>query len=144
MYGGKFALASLQWEGNYHFCFVLLCIRGQIPSTSPRGACIRKGDLTEGFFALRFWGAHIWRGLFSEFYGIFIVRKNSKSQSSSYLYFNFFQAVCIHVRMKFKSPNLQEDTPKTEPKGDYNLTLNYRSLWRILRTIMLCYVTYFK
>ena len=21
----------------YHFCFVLLCIRGQIPSTSPRG-----------------------------------------------------------------------------------------------------------
>ena len=144
MYGGKFASASLQWEGNYHFCFVLLCIRGQIPSTSPRGACIRKGDLTEGFFALRFWGANIWRGLFSEFYGIFIVRKNSKSQSSSSLYFNFFQAVCIHVRMKFKSPNHQEDTPKTEPKGDYNITLNYRSLWRILRTIMLCYVTYFK
>ena len=75
---------------------------------------------------------------------IYCYRKNSKSQSSSYLYFNFFQAVCIHVRMKFKSPNLQEDTPKTEPKGDYNLTLNYRSLWRILRTIMLCYVTYFK
>ena len=33
----------------YHFCFVLLCIRGQIPSTSPRGAYIRRGDLTEGF-----------------------------------------------------------------------------------------------
>ena len=67
---------------------------------------------------LRFWGAYIWRGLFSEFYGIFIVRKNSKSHSSSYLYFNFFQAVCIHVRMKFKSPDLQEDARKTEPKGD--------------------------
>ena len=33
----------------YHFCFVLLCIRGQIPSTSPRGAYIRRGDLMEGF-----------------------------------------------------------------------------------------------
>ena len=32
----------------YHLCFVLLCIRGQIPSTSPRGggAYIRRGDLT--------------------------------------------------------------------------------------------------
>ena len=96
------------------------------------------------FGGLIFGGGYTWRGLFSEFYGIFIVRKNSKSQSSSYLYFNFFQAVCIHVRMKFKSPNLQEDTPKTEPKGDCDITLNYRSLWRILRTIMLCYVTYFK
>ena len=34
------------------------------------------------------------------------------------IYFNFFQTVCIHVGMKFKSPDLQEDTPKTEPKGD--------------------------
>ena len=33
----------------YHFCFVLLCIRGQIPSTSPRGAYIRRGDLMEVF-----------------------------------------------------------------------------------------------
>ena len=33
----------------YHFCFVLLCIRGQIPSTSPSGAYMRRGDLTEGF-----------------------------------------------------------------------------------------------
>ena len=33
------------------------------------GAYIRRGDLTEGFFALRFWGAYIWRGLFLEVYG---------------------------------------------------------------------------
>ena len=33
------------------------------------GAYIRRGDLTEGFFALRFWGAYIWRSLFLEFYG---------------------------------------------------------------------------
>ena len=50
----------------YHFCFVLLCIRGQIPSTSRPGAYIPRGDLTEGFFALRFWGAYICRGLYME------------------------------------------------------------------------------
>ena len=33
----------------YHFCFVFLCIQGQIPSTSPLGAYFRRGDLTEGF-----------------------------------------------------------------------------------------------
>ena len=59
----------------YHFCFVLLCIRGQIPSTSPPGAYIRRGTITEGFLrydfgGLIFGGAHAWRGLFSEFYGI--------------------------------------------------------------------------
>ena len=36
-----------------HFCFVLLCIRGQIPEVqAPQGA-------------------YIWRGLFLQFYGIF-------------------------------------------------------------------------
>ena len=40
----------------YHFCFVLLCIRGQIQSTNPRGAYIRRGDLTEGFLRYDFGG----------------------------------------------------------------------------------------
>ena len=56
----------------YHFCFVLLCIQGQIPSTSPPGgwgAYIRWGDLTEGFLRFEFGGAifggaYTWRGLF--------------------------------------------------------------------------------
>ena len=39
----------------YHFCFVLLCIRGQIPSTRPPGAYIRRGDLTEGFLRSIIW-----------------------------------------------------------------------------------------
>ena len=55
----------------YHFCFVFLCIRGQILSTSPPGCLYSEGRFNGGFFALRFWGAYIWRGLFSEFYGIF-------------------------------------------------------------------------
>ena len=42
------------------------------PSTSSRGACIWRGDLTEGFLhywfgGLIFGGAYTWRNLFSEF-----------------------------------------------------------------------------
>ena len=57
------------------FCFVILVFEGNFPSTSPQGAYIWRGDLTEGFLRYRFGGlifagANIWRGLFSEFYGI--------------------------------------------------------------------------
>ena len=48
----------------YHFCFVLLCIQGQIPSTSPPRGSYLEGRFDGGFFALRFWGL-----IFSEFYG---------------------------------------------------------------------------
>ena len=40
----------------YHFCFVLLYIRAQIPSTTPRGAYIQRDDLTEGFLCYDFGG----------------------------------------------------------------------------------------
>ena len=42
------------------------------PSTSPGGGggLYLDGQFNEGFFALPVWGAYIWRGLFSEFYGI--------------------------------------------------------------------------
>ena len=41
----------------YHFCFVLLCFRGQIPSTSPPGGLYSKPRRFNGeFFVLRFWG----------------------------------------------------------------------------------------
>ena len=53
IYRGKFALENRLglpcWKEIYRFCFVLLCIRGQFPSTSPGGAYFRRGDLTEGF-----------------------------------------------------------------------------------------------
>ena len=56
MVGGRFTI----------LCFVLNCFRGQIYS---------EGRFNGGFFALRVWGAYIWRGsytegLFSEFYGM--------------------------------------------------------------------------
>ena len=44
--GSKFAVFAL-------FCFVF---EGNLPSTSPRGAYIWRGDLTEGFFRYRFGG----------------------------------------------------------------------------------------
>ena len=50
----------------YHVCFVLLCIRRQIPSTSPPGGLYSEGRFNGGFFALPVWGAYIWRGLYME------------------------------------------------------------------------------
>ena len=75
MCGVKFCVSKsigLACSGKeiYQFCFVLLCIRGQIPSTSPPGRLYSEGRFNGGFFELRFWGAYTWRGLFSEFYGI--------------------------------------------------------------------------
>ena len=56
-----FALFYFVLEGNFQV---------QSPGRGG-GGYIWTGDLTEGFSALRVWGAYIWRGLFSEFYGKF-------------------------------------------------------------------------
>ena len=63
--GSKFTVFPL-----FYFVF-----EGNFPSTSPQGAYIWRGNLTEGFLRYRFgWlifgGAYTWRGLFSEFYGM--------------------------------------------------------------------------
>ena len=67
----------------YRFCFVLLCIRGHFPSTSPwggggGGGLYLEGCFIGGCFALQVWGAYKWRGLFSEFYGNYIRRGLTK------------------------------------------------------------------
>ena len=72
--GSKFTVFAL-----FYFVF-----EGNFPSTSPWGAYIWRGDLTEGFFVLPVWGlifgdAYTWRGLFSEFYGI-VPRHNDQLQ----------------------------------------------------------------
>ena len=74
---------------------------GQFQVQAPRGAYIRKGDLTEGFLrydfgGLIFGGAYTWRGLFSQFYGmqksiwsylkcIFLKARNDSFQSKRFL-----------------------------------------------------------
>ena len=62
--GSKFTVFAL---------FYFLC-EGNFPNTSPWGAYIWRGDLTEGFSrywfgGLIFGGVYTRRGLFSEFYG---------------------------------------------------------------------------
>ena len=59
------------------FALFYFVFEGNFPRTSPRGGYIWRGYLTEGFLRYRlgglvFGGACTWRGLFSEFYGIFI------------------------------------------------------------------------
>ena len=73
----------------YHFAFVLLCIRGQTPSTSPQGAYINFGGAIQRRVScvtilgdLYYFGeAYTWGGLFSEFYGIFIIDSLPSYQS---------------------------------------------------------------
>ena len=67
--GSKFNIFPL-----FYFVF-----EGNFPSTSFRGAYILRDDLTDCF--RRYWfgglifrGAYTWRGLFSEFYGIQLVK----------------------------------------------------------------------
>ena len=74
--GSKFTVFAL-----FYFVF-----ESNFPSTSPQGAYIRRGDLTEGFLryqfgGLIFGGAYTWRGLFSEFYGIVLSRLPRRSRT---------------------------------------------------------------
>ena len=48
-----FALFYFVFEGNFQV-------------QTPQGAYIRRGDVTEGFFALLVCGAYIWRGSYKE------------------------------------------------------------------------------
>ena len=83
--GGAYIRTSLCTEGNLRFKIdqaslilgrkftVFLCFTLYLRAISkykPPGGLYLEGRFNGGFFALRVWGAYIWRGLFSEFYGI--------------------------------------------------------------------------
>ena len=82
MYGGSLRLKidwaiAYSWKEIYRFCFFYFIFEGNFQVQAPAGAHTRRGDLTEGFFAVQvrgggliFGGAYTWRGLFSEVYGI--------------------------------------------------------------------------
>ena len=80
--GSKFTVFAL-----FYFVF-----EGNFPSTSPRGAYIWRGDLTEGFLRYEFGGAYIWRGLYMEerIFGILRYLKNQMEIAfiSNYVYSN--------------------------------------------------------
>ena len=82
-FGGTYFWRGLSTEGNLRFkiywaslivginllfCFVLLRIWRQFSKYKPPRGLYLEGRFNGGFFALRVWGAYIWRGLFSEFY----------------------------------------------------------------------------
>ena len=52
-------------EFNVFALFYSVC-KGNFPSTSPRGRLYLDVRFNGGFFALPFWGAYIWRGLYME------------------------------------------------------------------------------
>ena len=54
--GRKFTIFAL-----FYFVF-----EGKFPITSPRGGLYLAGRFIAVFFALRVWGAYIWRGLYKE------------------------------------------------------------------------------
>ena len=92
IFGGAYIRRGLSTEGSlrvkidwasvivdvnllFLLCFSLYFQEGNFPSTSPQGAYLWRGDLTEGalrygFGRLIFGGAYTWRGLFSEFCSI--------------------------------------------------------------------------
>ena len=74
----KIDWAGLYWQGNLPFllCFTLYSRANS--KYKPPGGLYSEGRFNGGFFALRFWGAYTWRGLFSQFYGMLslIVRVN--------------------------------------------------------------------
>ena len=85
IFGGTYIWRGLSTEGNLRFKidwaspivgrkFTVLDLfyfvfEGNFPSTTP-GGLYSEGRLNGRFFVLPVWGAYIWRGLFSEFYGI--------------------------------------------------------------------------
>ena len=72
IYGGKFAFQNrlgkpYSWKDIYRFCFVLLCIWRQFPSTSPppprRGGLYLEGQFNGGFFCVTSLGGVYLEGL---------------------------------------------------------------------------------
>ena len=62
----KIDRASLKVGSKFKvFALFYLVFEGNFPSTSPGGLYL-EGRFNGGFFALRVWGAYIWRGLYME------------------------------------------------------------------------------
>ena len=77
--------------GSKYTVFVLFyfILEGNFPSTSPRGAYIWRGDLTEGFCVTGLGGPYIWRGLYMEGLIFEILRHANKRSrvSKNFLYY---------------------------------------------------------
>ena len=61
-------IVKLEVNLPFLLCFTLY-LRAIFQVQAPGGLYL-EGRFNGGFFALPVWGAYIWRGLFSEFYGL--------------------------------------------------------------------------
>ena len=89
--GSEFTVSAL-----FYFVF-----EGNFPRTSPWGAYIWRGYLTEGFLRYRlgglvFGGACTRRGLFSEFYVNYYTLHHNKDVSPTLFFFFFFKTIIIN------------------------------------------------
>ena len=97
----KIDRASLQWEGNLPFllCFTL-CSRANSKYKSP-GGLYSEGRFHRGFFALRFWGAYIWRDLYMErlIFGILRYFWKETKQNLQSKHFISLNAHNVHIML---------------------------------------------
>jgi len=95
MYGGKLIWLAYSWNEIYRFCFVLLRIWRQFPSTS-LGALIFGGAIKRRDFCVTSRGGLYWGGFFSEFYGSFYLATILSQQKSEKWYIiHLIEAVVI-------------------------------------------------
>ena len=79
----KIDMASLKVGSKFTvFALFYFVLEGNFPSTSSWRVFIRRGDLTESFLHYRiggfiFGGPYTWRGLFSEFYCMYLGKVTS-------------------------------------------------------------------
>ena len=92
IFGGKFAFQNRMGKPYYYivgrkftvFTLFYFLFEGNFQVQASRGGGLYlEGRFNGGFFALRVLGAYIWRGLFSEFYGIMLFYKVKKFLASS-------------------------------------------------------------
>ena len=72
IFGGAYVRREICASKSIGLALFYFVFEGKFQVQAPRGAYIRRGDLTEGFLrydfgGLIFGGAYTWRGLFSEF-----------------------------------------------------------------------------
>ena len=71
------------------FALLYFVFEGNFPSTSPQGAYIWRGDLTEGFLRYRIGGVYIWRGLYMEALIFGILRYSILDYFISFYFFKY-------------------------------------------------------
>ena len=71
------------------FAFFRFVFEGNFQVQAPRGGLYSEGRFNGEFFALRVWGAYIWRGLFSQLYGILLGTRSLVGTPSGVSKFDF-------------------------------------------------------